>query len=84
MEYFIGQIDRDWSDDRFEYKGGENPARKRKGYIPLFDRNTRRFVWFKILEICQTKFGWIVERKSLIPTYWRNSIEGNSKFLRTL
>ena len=76
MKYFIAQQDVDWSDDRWKYKGGTGLSpKKRIGFIGLFDRNIGRFIWFKIIEKSETKFGWIVDRKAKLPPYWQGSLQ---------
>lgn len=81
--YIISQRDIDWSKNRWYEKGHgwlapffpgcEYP--ERKGYIPLYDRNMNKFIWFKIIEKCKDKFAYIVERKGWISTYWKSSIK---------
>ena len=73
MKYFIGQINIDWSDNRWEYKCDSNvPLRHKKGFIGLFDRNLQKFIWFKIIRKSLTKFGYEVERNGYVPLYWKN------------
>lgn len=73
MKYFIAQGDIDWSDNRFFNKGGTGIKPKRKnGYIGLFNRNTKRFIWFKILEKSIERFGYIVYRNKKVNSYWNN------------
>jgi hypothetical protein len=75
MRYFIGQKDIDWSDDRWLRKGGRGEAPERRdGYIGLFDRNIGDFIWFKIVEQCVTRYGYIVERDEPVTGYWEKVI----------
>ena len=75
MIYFIGQSDIDWSDDRWLHKGGRGEApERREGFIGLFDRNTKEFAWFKVIEQCVLRYGYLVEREEPIPQYWSKII----------
>lgn len=73
--YFIPQAQIYWSDNRWFYKGGrgESPER-RDGYIGLFDRNTSGYLWFRIVERCLTRYGYIAERDEPLTIYWQNVI----------
>lgn len=71
MKYIIGKIDIDWSDNRYENKGGRGlEPKKKKGWIGLFDRNIKKFIWFKIIKKCMDKYAYICERKSKVIGYW--------------
>ena len=75
MKYFIRQTDIDLSDDRWFHKGGRGDSPERRdGFVGLFDRNTGEFAWFKIIEQCMTRYGYIVEREEPLPEYWRKVI----------
>lgn len=75
MKYIIGQADIDWSDDRWENKGGYGSSpKRRKGYIGLWDRNMVKFIWFKIVKKCVDKYAYVVERKGWISAYWKNNL----------
>ncbi len=77
MKYFIGLCDIEWSKNRYWQKGKamfEGDHKEKKGYVGLFDRNSQRFVWFKIIRKCQARLEYVVERKKQIPTYWKNTI----------
>lgn len=76
MKYFIGAADLDWSDSRWFYKGGTgHEPERREGFVGLFDRNTRSFQWFKIVEICMNRLGWIVESDIPPADYWAKQIQ---------
>ena len=80
MKYIIGQNDINWSRNRWVQKGygfleGIMPNceyPQKKGYIGLYDRNTRRFIWFKIIKKCIDKFAYICSRRSKIKGYWHD------------
>lgn len=75
MRYKVFKADVEWSDNRWKYKGGRGMAPKRRnGYVGLFDRNTTRFVWFKIIEKLETDWGWLCERFEPVPTYWATTM----------
>lgn len=65
----IEESKRVWDEDR-----GFGIYPKRKGYIPVWDRNNRNFVWFKVVEQYTDTLAYIVER-GWVPMYWRNIIK---------
>jgi len=42
--------------------------------IGLFDRNTGDYVWFRIVEQCILRYGYIAERDEPISAYWKERI----------
>lgn len=84
IRYVIGQVDIDWSDSRWEHKGGWGTSPKRRdGYIGLWDRNICRFKWFKIVRKFVSIYAYLVERNTPIKPnqYWYNTLESNNKYL---
>lgn len=78
MRYFLAQKTLDWSENRHRLKGGRGEYRggKHGNRIGLYDRNTGKYVWFRFVENHLTRYGFIVERKGAIPTYWKKTLEG--------
>ena len=42
--------------------------------IPLFDRNTGRFLYFEVVEMCISECAYICRKKGAIPSYWKSSL----------
>lgn len=57
---------------------GANPLGIRKGYIALWDKNSMRWSYWKIVEACQFRYGWLVERRSC-PSYWNRVIKEEAR-----
>ena len=77
MKYKVFKDDVVRSDYLWWCKGGRGVAPKRRsGHVGLFDRNTTKFVWFKIIEKLDTEFGWMCERRRRVPTYWAATMAG--------
>ena len=78
-EYFLSQMDIEWSYNRWLYKGGtgEYPKMPRNNKIGLWDRNMGKFIWFEIIKKCDEKYGYIVRRKGNVSLYWKKTFKKN-------
>ena len=72
MKYFISKIDIERSDKRARNSFLSKP--ERVGYVRLFNKNANRTTYYKIIKLCQSRYGFIVERKSPIDPYWKECL----------
>ena len=72
MKYIVYQDTVERSNDMANNSFLAKPIRK--GYLRLYNKNAWRTPYYKIVEQCKNKRAWIVERKTPIDPYWKNSI----------
>ena len=68
MKYFISMHDIDLSDN---YAAGFCAEEKKEGYVRLYNKNSFKTTYYKIVGRSKTHFGYIVSvKKKDIDPYW--------------
>ena len=77
MKYFISYEDFRYSERRAQTSFLVKPNRKR--YLRLYNLNSWRTTYYRIIEKHPARYGWIVERKSPVDPYWKKCLIPLSK-----